>query len=137
VNLAQQIQAQELLEAQERLEAQELQQQSVNEFVPKELNLFQSIRADDEWIVISFVLKLFGLVAILLCIVGGIVVWNIVESNRQIDPCLREVIGDGVCDDQQNTLECEYDGMDCCLVSVARITKYCDDCKCHLGKCSK
>jgi hypothetical protein len=90
VNLAQQIQAQELLEAQERLEAQELQQQSVNEFVPKELNLFQSIRADDEWIVISFVLKLFGLVAILLCIVGGIVVWNIVESNRQIDPALSQ-----------------------------------------------
>jgi hypothetical protein len=90
VNLAQQIQAQELLEAQERLEAQELQQQSVNESVPKELNLFQAIRADDEWIVISFVLKLFGLVAILLCIVGGIVVWNIVESNRQIDPALSQ-----------------------------------------------
>jgi hypothetical protein len=84
---------------------------------------------------VSFVLKLFGILALLLCFVVGMVVWNVAKINPIIDPiidrCRRSVIGDGICDDHQNTAECEYDGMDCCLLRM--VTKYCDDCKCHLG----
>jgi hypothetical protein len=80
---------------------------------------------------LSFVLKVFGILALLLCFVGGMVVGNVVKSIPTIDPCRRSVIGDGVCDDHQNTAKCEYDGMDCCLLTM--VTKYCDDCKCHLG----
>ncbi len=39
-----------------------------------------------------------------------------------------EFLGDGACDDDTNTPECEYDGGDCCLPEV--ITDYCDLCEC-------
>jgi hypothetical protein len=94
---------------------------------PVKINLLD----EEDWVVISFVLKLFGLLAFLICFVVGIVVYNVMKSDPVIDICRRSLIGDGVCDDHQNNAECEYDGMDCCLLRMA--TKYCDDCKCHLG----
>ena len=40
-----------------------------------------------------------------------------------------ELIGDGYCDDETNTLNCNFDGGDCCTVCVN--TDYCLDCICH------
>ena len=37
-------------------------------------------------------------------------------------------IGDGYCDDVTNTMECSYDGGDCCLDPVN--TQYCSECQC-------
>ncbi len=36
--------------------------------------------------------------------------------------------GDGECDDESNTKQCNYDGGDCCLKNV--ITYYCLECEC-------
>ena len=38
-------------------------------------------------------------------------------------------VGDGFCDDETNTAECNYDGGDCCGISVD--TQYCSECTCH------
>ena len=43
-------------------------------------------------------------------------------------------IGDGTCDDQNNHLQCNYDGGDCCGPNVN--TDYCSQCLC-LGIASK
>ena len=45
-------------------------------------------------------------------------------------------MGDGFCDDDTNTEDCEFDGGDCC--GDDRNTDYCEDCKCkhfnmHVG----
>ena len=37
-------------------------------------------------------------------------------------------IGDGVCNDETNIVECDYDGGDCCLMNFN--TDYCSDCNC-------
>jgi hypothetical protein len=37
-----------------------------------------------------------------------------------------QFIGDGFCDDEFNTPECNYDGQDCCLGNK----QFCQDCKC-------
>ena len=40
-------------------------------------------------------------------------------------------IGDGICDDQNNVPNCDYDGGDCCLSLDTIITAlYCETCKC-------
>ena len=38
-------------------------------------------------------------------------------------------VGDGYCDDTTNTAECNYDGGDCCGISVN--DQYCSECTCH------
>ena len=40
-------------------------------------------------------------------------------------------VGDGYCDDVSNTIECNYDGGDCCLDNTN--TVYCTDCLCFDG----
>ena len=42
------------------------------------------------------------------------------------------LVGNGVCNDDANTADCNYDGGDCCLSPVN--TEHCSDCACHL-KC--
>ena len=37
-------------------------------------------------------------------------------------------IADGYCDDDNNNMECSYDGGDCCGPNAN--TQYCDDCSC-------
>ena len=37
-------------------------------------------------------------------------------------------MGDGFCDDDTNTGDCEFDGGDCCGDDIN--TDYCEDCKC-------
>ncbi len=45
--------------------------------------------------------------------------------------CSVQYIGDGECDGQNNILECEFDGGDCCANDT--MCQYCsgDDCVCH------
>ena len=43
-----------------------------------------------------------------------------------------EIVGDGYCDDNSNTLECNYDGGDCCGSDVNKY--YCSECKCYSHK---
>ena len=40
-------------------------------------------------------------------------------------------VGDGICDDLTNTMQCNYDGGDCCLDPVN--TQYCSECQCLDG----
>ena len=40
-------------------------------------------------------------------------------------------VGDGFCDDQLNTIDCNFDEGDCCVPNVN--TKYCTDCVCLGG----
>ena len=37
-------------------------------------------------------------------------------------------IGDGMCDDENNISDCQYDGGDCCLDPIN--TQYCSVCEC-------
>ena len=37
-------------------------------------------------------------------------------------------IGDGICDDLTNNMECNYDGGDCCLDPINDL--YCSECQC-------
>jgi hypothetical protein len=92
------------------------------------------IEVDDESGKNYFILKLFAtILVLLLCLVGGIVaVWNVLKSDEPIIHCLTDTIGDGVCDDKQNIVECRYDGMDCCVRTSDR--SICEVCECHLWK---
>jgi hypothetical protein len=72
-------------------------------------------------------ISLMGIIVILLMIVGGIVLKE-GYKNKHKSTCIDEFNGDGVCDDRQNVEECDYDGLDCCLVSVAIMTSFCEDC---------
>jgi hypothetical protein len=95
----------------------------------------QDIKDTDDDInrMIHLFVSLVAVIVLLGMFVGGIV---LKESHKSgTTPCIDEVIGDGVCDDRQNVAECNYDERDCCLLSVN--TKFCEDCRCHLGKCSK
>ena len=38
-------------------------------------------------------------------------------------------VGDGMCDDVTNIIECDYDGGDCCMSDIN--TQYCEECLCH------
>jgi hypothetical protein len=93
-----------------------------------------SIEVDDESGKNYFILKLFATILVsLLCFVGGLVaVWNVLKSDEPIIHCLTDTIGDGVCDDKQNIVECRYDGMDCCVRTSDR--SICEVCECHLWK---
>ena len=42
-----------------------------------------------------------------------------------------ELIGNGLCNDEVNNAECDYDGGDCCGACVS--TEYCTECVCHDG----
>ena len=39
------------------------------------------------------------------------------------------LIGDGICQDETNNAECNYDGFDCCGTNVN--TDHCLECSCH------
>jgi hypothetical protein len=71
----------------------------------------------------------FSLVAVIVLFVGS----KALKSGPT--PCIDVIIGDGVCDDKQNVAECNYDKQDCCLLFVN--TTLCEECRCHLSKCSK
>lgn len=47
-----------------------------------------------------------------------------------IPECLSVYIGNGICEDECNTAESDFDDLDCCLPIIE--TMYCFDCKCHL-----
>ena len=49
-----------------------------------------------------------------------------------ISDCL-DVVGNGYCNDETNSLECNYDGGDCCLGSGLD-TQYCTECQCLYGE---
>ena len=51
-----------------------------------------------------------------------------------IGPCKgnTDLIGDDYCDDNNNNIQCNYDGGDCCGVCVN--DEYCSICKCHLDE---
>ena len=38
------------------------------------------------------------------------------------------LVGDGICDDESNHIDCGFDGGDCCLHSV--VTEFCSECQC-------
>ena len=46
------------------------------------------------------------------------------------------ITGDGICDDIANTLECNYDGYDCCVtqffIDIPNLD-FCDDCQCYIN----
>jgi hypothetical protein len=84
---------------------------------------------------ICLFLSLVAVIVLLSMFVGGIVLWETKLKTGPTRRCIEVVIGDGVCDDRQNVAECNYDGQDCCLHTVN--TSFCEDCRCHLGKCSK
>ena len=44
---------------------------------------------------------------------------------------LVEFLADGFCDDENNNVECYFDGGDCCFDVE---TYFCDDCHCYYGK---
>jgi hypothetical protein len=96
----------------------------------------QDIKDTDEDInrIICLFFSLVAVIGLLSMFVGGIVLWE-KKFKPGWTPCIEVVIGDGVCDDRQNVAECNYDGQDCCLATVN--TSFCEDCRCHLGKCSK
>ena len=41
-------------------------------------------------------------------------------------------MADGFCDDITNNLACDYDGGDCCGLTI--LDDYCDECECHLDE---
>ena len=41
-----------------------------------------------------------------------------------------KLVGDGVCNDETNTANCNFDGGDCCLNVINK--EYCSECKCFL-----
>ena len=44
------------------------------------------------------------------------------------------MVGNGFCNDETNTANCNYDGGDCCGVNTT--TNFCSECECHLnGTC--
>jgi hypothetical protein len=96
----------------------------------------QDIKDTDDDInrIMCLFFSLVALIVLLSMFVGGIALWE-TKFKPGPTPCIEVVIGDGVCDDRQNVAECNYDGQDCCLPSVN--TSFCEDCRCHLGKCSK
>jgi hypothetical protein len=95
----------------------------------------QDIKDTDDDInrIIGLFVSLVAVIVLLGMFIGGIALRESLKSDPT--PCIDEVIGDGVCDDRQNVAECNYDGRDCCIVDTK--TKFCEDCRCHLGKCSK
>ena len=42
-----------------------------------------------------------------------------------------DLIGNGLCNDETNNPECNYDGGDCCVACVKR--ENCTECACHEG----
>ena len=42
-----------------------------------------------------------------------------------------ELVGNGYCNDETNTIDCNYDGGDCC---ANVITDHCSECTCHYRK---
>jgi hypothetical protein len=55
---------------------------------------------------------------------------NIAECDYDgLDCCLNpNMVGDGICNDGTNHIECNYDGGDCCLINVN--TESCYECNC-------
>jgi hypothetical protein len=84
---------------------------------------------------IALFLCLVGIIVVLGSVFGYLILWDPRNPKKDNTPCIDSVIGDGVCDDRQNVLECNYDGQDCCLEGLMNTT-FCEDCLCHLGKCS-
>ena len=51
---------------------------------------------------------------------------TLIFSNKG---CMKPLwIGDGICDDQTNNEDCNYDGGDCCIENPN--VDYCNDCEC-------
>jgi hypothetical protein len=71
--------------------------------------------------------------AVIVLVVWGLAVITLKTDDPSSisDDCNSLVIGDGVCDDEENILECNYDGQDCCLGTI--LTFVCEVCKCHSG----
>lgn len=48
------------------------------------------------------------------------------------DHCDDLLVGNGICNDQVNTLDCSFDGNDCCLQVINNLE--CTECLCHLDQ---
>ncbi len=58
---------------------------------------------------------------------------NVKMSLSDLDGCPDDIshwVGDGMCDDDTNIEECQYDGGDCCLETQS--WSYCNECICHI-----
>ena len=52
------------------------------------------------------------------------------QAPASLENCARwQAVGDGLCTDESNTEECQWDGGDCCLED-AYTKDYCDECEC-------
>lgn len=81
-------------------------------------------QADESNAIRSSCLKLVALLVALSTIAGGIALMEAPKSGST--PCFSDIHGDGFCDDRQNTAECDYDGLDCCIMTMD--TQFCRDC---------
>lgn len=52
------------------------------------------------------------------------------DPNHKGSKCIHHHIGDGFCDDVNNTPKCLYDGGDCCKNGHNNQFRYCHECKC-------
>ena len=50
-------------------------------------------------------------------------------TNYENGCAFRYLIGNGICDDESNVRECNFDGGDCCGSAIIR--KFCKFCECH------
>ena len=51
------------------------------------------------------------------------------EESDSAGCAYRYLVGNGICDDESNTKECDLDGGDCCGDAI--VTRFCQDCKCY------
>jgi hypothetical protein len=95
------------------------------------------VYSDDEVAIIRLGVCLLSFLLFLITFVVCIVIWENHQTKAAKHVlnamCRYEVLGDGICDDQQNHLDCGYDGLDCCKTSNDVVTSFCDECKCHYG----
>ena len=57
---------------------------------------------------------------------------SVMTTTTLLPPCNYETwVGNGFCDDLANTMECNYDGGDCCGFCVNE--EYCNNCECLLN----
>ena len=54
-------------------------------------------------------------------------IWLSTPKHTFPDKCIEPWIGDGLCEDENNVPECDYDGGDCC---GKVIKEHCKECKC-------
>jgi hypothetical protein len=83
---------------------------------------------DDDKNILRLVAVICGILVFLIVVAGCLAYTEL--DKEEVSLCRKEVHGVGVCDEHQNTPQCEYDGLDCCM--SFRELSFCDVCDCHL-----